>query len=65
MDLAPVAFGREARRLKLDTLVRLRWLAVTGQCLAVAFVHLQLGYKLPFALCLTAIGASATAPTQM
>ncbi len=59
MDFAPVVFGREARRLKLDTLVRLRWLAVTGQCLAVAFVHLQLGYKLPFALCLAVIATAA------
>lgn len=58
-DLTPVAFGREARRLKLDTLIRLRWLAVTGQCLAVAFVHLQLGYKLPFAACLAVIAAAA------
>lgn len=59
LDLAPVAFGRDARRLKLDTLVRLRWLAVIGQCAAVAFVHFQLGYRLPFGLCLTAIGAAA------
>ncbi len=58
-DLAPIAFGREARRLKLDTLVRLRWLAVTGQCVAVAIVHLQLGYRLPFAACLGAIAAAA------
>lgn len=58
-ELAPRAFGREARRLKLDTLVRLRWLAVTGQCLAVAIVHLQLGYRLPFATCLAAITAAA------
>ena len=58
-DLALVAFGRDARRLKLDTLVRLRWLAVIGQCAAVAFVHLQLGYRLPFGLCLAAIGAAA------
>ena len=56
---APIAFGREARRLKLDTLVRLRWLAVTGQCLAVAIVQLQLGYKLPFAACLVVIAISA------
>lgn len=59
MDLAPVAFGREARRLKLDTLVRLRWLAVTGQCVAVALVRLQLGYPLPFGVCLTVIAISA------
>lgn len=59
LDLAPVALGRDARRLKLDTLVGLRWLAVIGQCAAVAFVHFQLGYRLPFGLCLAAIGISA------
>ena len=53
------SFGREARRLKLDTLVRLRWLAVTGQCLAVALVHLKFGYKLPFTACLVAIAVAA------
>jgi two-component system sensor histidine kinase RegB len=58
-DRDVAAFGREARRLKLDTLVRLRWLAVTGQCLAVAIVHFQLGYRLPFAACLTVIAVSA------
>ncbi|WP_375459200.1 ActS/PrrB/RegB family redox-sensitive histidine kinase [uncultured Enterovirga sp.] len=58
-DLAPVSFGREARRLKLDTIVRLRWLAVTGQCLAVSVVHLHLGYRLPFLTCLAVIAAAA------
>ena len=53
------AIGRDARRLKLDTLVRLRWLAVAGQSAAVAFVHFELGYKLPFSACLLAIGAAA------
>ena len=53
------AFGREARRLKLDTLVRLRWLAVTGQGVAVALVHFHLGFRLPFAACLTVIAVSA------
>ena len=52
-------FVRDARRLKLDTIVRLRWLAVIGQALAVAIVHFQLGYKLPFGACLAAVGAAA------
>ena len=51
--------GPDARRLKLDTLVRLRWLAVTGQSAAVAFVHLELGYKLPFGACLGVIALAA------
>src|SRR3954470_3128724 len=58
-DLFSLGFGHEARRLKLDTLVRLRWLAVTGQAAAVAVVHFELGFKLPFAACLSVILASA------
>ena len=58
-DLDAMAFTRDARRLKLDTLVRLRWLAVTGQCLAVALVHFELGFELPFAACLGVIAAAA------
>jgi two-component system sensor histidine kinase RegB len=53
------SIGRDARRLKLDTLVRLRWLAVAGQSAAVAFVHFELGYKLPFGACLGVIASAA------
>ncbi len=53
--------GRDARRLKLDTLVRLRWLAVAGQSAAVAFVHFELGYKIPFGMCLAVIASAALA----
>lgn len=35
------------RRLKLDTLVRLRWLAIGGQSFALLVVHIVLGYPLP------------------
>ena len=59
IDTDPARFGREARRLRLDTLVRLRWLAVTGQGAAVAGAHFGLGLKLPIALCFTAIAAAA------
>ena len=34
--------------LRLDTLVRLRWLAIAGQTAAVLFVHFGLGFPLPF-----------------
>ncbi len=44
--------------LRLDTLIRLRWLAIVGQSLAVLGVHLALGFPLPLWLCLAAIGAS-------
>ncbi|MCB1496414.1 MAG: ActS/PrrB/RegB family redox-sensitive histidine kinase [Bauldia sp.] len=45
--------------LRLETLVRLRWLAVAGQTAAVFFAHLVLGFPLPLALCLGLIGLSA------
>ena len=35
------------RSLKLDTLVRLRWLAVAGQSAAVLFGRFGLGFSLP------------------
>nr|WP_246505116.1 ActS/PrrB/RegB family redox-sensitive histidine kinase [Microvirga antarctica] len=50
---------RNARQLRLDTLVRLRWLAIAGQALAVAVVRFGLGFELPFGLCFVVIVASA------
>jgi two-component system sensor histidine kinase RegB len=47
------------RGLRLRTLVRLRWLAVTGQTGAVLFVNLLLGFPLPLGWCLAAIALSA------
>ena len=46
-------------RVRLRTLIVLRWLAVTGQTLTVLGVHFGLGFDLPLALCLLAIAASA------
>lgn len=48
-----------SRSLRLDTLVRLRWLAVAGQMAAVLFVRFALGFPLPLVLCLVPIGLSA------
>ncbi|MDB5510893.1 MAG: baeS [Enterovirga sp.] len=59
LSIAPTGLGRDARKLKLDTIVRLRWLAVLGQSAAVAVVKLELGYSLPFAACLAVIGCAA------
>lgn len=47
------------RSLRLDTLVRLRWLAVVGQSLAVIFVAFVLKFPLPLVPCLVLIGMSA------
>lgn len=49
------AFGRT----RLRTLVSLRWMAIAGQAGAVLFVHYLLGFELPLAACLAAVGASA------
>ena len=55
-------FERQAdpqQSVRLDTLVRLRWLAVVGQLAAVLVVHYGLEFELPLAPCLTIIGLSA------
>lgn len=47
------------RGLRLQTLVRLRWIAVIGQTAAVLFVHLVLNFPLPLGFCLAVIALSA------
>jgi two-component system, sensor histidine kinase RegB len=47
------------RTLRLETLIRLRWLALAGQASAVLAVFLGLGFPLPLVECLSAIGVSA------
>ncbi len=55
----PVLFAQNARRLRLDTLSRLRWLAISGQLLTVLALALVLKFPLPLTLCLGVIGVSA------
>lgn len=60
--MASLAHGQlqlARRNVRLDTLVRLRWLAVIGQTAAVVVVHYVLDFNLPIAACLTVIGLSA------
>ncbi len=45
--------------LRLGTLVRIRWLAILGQLLAVVFVHFMLGFELLFLPIMLVIAASA------
>src|SRR5262249_12883139 len=47
--------GRPGRNVRLDTLVRLRWVAVIGQTTAVLVVHYGLGFELPVWACLAVI----------
>jgi two-component system sensor histidine kinase RegB len=49
----------EAHRLRLQTLVRLRWLAVAGQTITVMFVYYGLEFPLPLGPCMAAIAVSA------
>jgi two-component system, sensor histidine kinase RegB len=58
-EIEPTYLTRNARQLRLDTLVRLRWLAIVGQAAAVTGVRFGLGFQLPFGLCFVVIAASA------
>jgi len=46
-------------RLRLRTLIMIRWVAAAGQTVTVLIVHFGLGFPLPLLLCLGVIGALA------
>lgn len=50
---------RESLALRLETLIRIRWLAVLGQTAAVLFVHFGMQFELQLLLCLALIAMSA------
>ena len=54
---AIATFGESG--LRLQTIVRLRWLAVIGQVIAVGIVSLLFGFPLPVGYCLSIIALSA------
>lgn len=58
-DLPIVDLGHSARRLRVDTLVRLRWLAVAGQLVALLTVRYGLGFPLPMAPCFVVVASAA------
>ena len=58
-DITHPNLGRSARRLRVETLVRLRWLAVGGQSVAVFTCAFGLGFPLPLGLCIVVIATSA------
>ena len=47
------------RNVRLDTLVRLRWLVVVGQTLTLLIVHYVLDFTLPLAACLSVVALNA------
>ncbi len=58
--LAPfVGPQQTVRGLRLQTLVRLRWMAVIGQTGAILWVYMVLGFSLPLGPCLAVIALSA------
>jgi two-component system sensor histidine kinase RegB len=54
-----VAQHRPRRTVRLETLVRLRWLAIVGQTTAVLAVEYGLEFEFPFWACLAVIALSA------
>ncbi|MBL8583724.1 MAG: ActS/PrrB/RegB family redox-sensitive histidine kinase [Rhizobiaceae bacterium] len=50
---------RQSYRLRLNTLIRLRWLAIVGQSAAVVIVAYGLGFPLPVGYCFALIASAA------
>jgi two-component system, sensor histidine kinase RegB len=53
------SLGRQARRLRLNTLIGLRWLAVVGQSAAILVGAFAFGLKFPILGCFGLVAASA------
>jgi two-component system sensor histidine kinase RegB len=58
-DLDRIQAFHAGRNVRLNTLVRLRWLAVIGQTTAVLVVYLGLDFELPIWACLAVIALTA------
>lgn len=59
MAIEAFSQGDDSRRLRLETLVRLRWLSVVGQTTAVLIVSLVLQFSLPLKICAALIALLA------
>jgi two-component system sensor histidine kinase RegB len=58
--MRPDVYEEDSRRLRVGTLIFLRWIAILGQSLACLFVYFVLGFDFPVGLCFVFIVASAT-----
>lgn len=58
-ELISIDLGQRSRRLRVDTLVKLRWLALSGQTAALLVTYFGLRFSLPFVPCFVIIAASA------
>ena len=59
MELTERQHRRSGQNLRLETMVRIRWLAVTGQTIAVLFAWLVLKFEFSPYLCLVLVAGSA------
>jgi len=59
MSAFSFAQSHPRRNVRLDTLVRLRWLAIIGQTTAILVVHYGLDFPLPIWACLAVVALSA------
>ena len=59
MANAPSQQPHPLRTVRVDTLVRLRWLAIAGQAATVLLVHFALDFTVPLTACATVIAVSA------
>ena len=53
------ALGHGERRLRLRTLIMIRWIAIVGQAFTIALVHFSLGFRLPLWPLFGAVALSA------
>jgi two-component system sensor histidine kinase RegB len=58
-DIAASEFRHSRRNIRLDTILRLRWLAVLGQLTAIFVVAQGLDFEIPVLACLTVVSLSA------
>src|ERR1700693_6651062 len=58
-DVAASDFRHPRRHIRLDTIVRLRWLAVLGQLVAIFIVVQGLEFDVEVAPCVAIVGLSA------
>src|ERR1700687_3563550 len=58
-DITASDFRHPSRYIRLDTILRLRWLAVLGQLVAIFIVVQGVEFDVPVAPCVTIVGLSA------
>jgi two-component system sensor histidine kinase RegB len=59
VDFLNLDLGRRSRRLRVDTLVTLRWIALSGQIIALIVTHFVYRFSVPLASASIVIAASA------